>query len=185
MGSFLYMGIVSFDGNTFCQRLLFLIQDPAHCPEYAFLRNRTDKDFRKTVRNFTLVQFAIWVTIYVMSMEWAGVFVWLGVLDADKNYAWQAAGVVFPFLIAILVPIRERVLPAWFDQKAIDILDLTDTEAMERSVAASTTPTPKKAQQVAYNNRRRECAERHALHMHLVYPIQRHALHMHPIYPIL
>jgi hypothetical protein len=131
MGSFLYMGIVSFDGNTFCQRLLFLIQDPEHCPEYEFLKDRPDKEFRKTVKNYTLVQFAIWMTIYVMSMEWAGVFVWLGVLDGDKNYAWQAVGIVFPFLIAVLVPVRERLLPAWFDQKAIDILDFTAPEATE------------------------------------------------------
>jgi hypothetical protein len=69
MGSFLYMGVVSFDGNTFAQRLLFLVQDPAQCPEYAFLQDRTDESFRKIVRHFTLVQLGIWATIYVMSME--------------------------------------------------------------------------------------------------------------------
>jgi len=135
MGSFLYMGVVSFDGNTFCQRMVFLIQDPEQCPEYEFLKGRKDKEFRKTVKNYTLVQLAIWITIYIMSMEWAGVFVWFGVLDGSKNYAWQAAGVIFPFLIAILVPVRERLLPAWFDQKAIDILDFTDMEATTPTVA--------------------------------------------------
>jgi len=102
-GIFLYMGVTTLDGLTFTQRLLMLMQERERMPPYPFVK---DKDNLKVVKIYTLLQFAIWCAIFGVSGPWAG-----------------SIAIVFPFLIAVLVPIREHLLPRFFGEPEVLFID--------------------------------------------------------------
>jgi len=101
-GLFLYMGIASFGGNTFFSRLVL------------FFTDNTKLDARRlpflgrvpmsVVRRFTLVQLLILVCIFTLTL-----------------LPFVAA--LFPVLIAVLVPLRLKVLPRIFGAENVDLMD--------------------------------------------------------------
>jgi len=101
-GLFLYMGIASFGGNTFFQRIVLFITD----------RDRRDArslDFLDTVplkiiHRYTLLQVAILMLIFGVTLA--------PYIDA-----------LFPVCIAILVPLRTYKLSKWFGAENVDALD--------------------------------------------------------------
>lgn len=104
-GLFLYMGVTTLDGLTFWERTKMLFQEPALIPPHPWLKDNT-ADCRAVVRNYTIFQLLIWLLIFAVSGPWAG-----------------AISIVFPFLIAALVPVREHILPRIFGEDAVLFID--------------------------------------------------------------
>ena len=101
-GLFLYMGLASFEGNTFFSRLVLFFTDNTKLDarQLPFL----DRVPMHIVRRFTLVQLLILVCIFVITL-----------------LPYVAA--LFPLLIAVLVPLRLYVLPRWFGAENVDLMD--------------------------------------------------------------
>ncbi len=81
-GLFLYMGFASLAGNQFFDRLLLWITDPKLYPKTQYTKNVPPKWIHK----FTLIQLLCFIVLWV--------------LKASK------LGILFPLMIAALVPIR-------------------------------------------------------------------------------
>jgi hypothetical protein len=121
-GTFLYMGVAGLYGNTFATRLAMLVTElPRINTGHDFLQttggaddNGMDDSSVSTtvitnltkVKKFTCIQALIWGGIFAVSGPWMG-----------------SASIIFPFLIAVLVPIRERLLPLLLGEEAVDVLD--------------------------------------------------------------
>ncbi len=97
-GLFLYMGVVSMKGNQFFERLSLWLTDPDLYPRTHFVRQVP----RRTLHLFTMIQ-----------------LVCLAVLWFVKASAF---GILFPFFIALLVPVR-LIIGRFFDPKHIAVLD--------------------------------------------------------------
>jgi len=109
-GLFLYMGVTTLDGLTFCQRLMMLVQEPERIPSYPFMRDRS-AECRAVIQKYTLLQAGIWCVIFGVSGPWTG-----------------PVAIVFPFLIAVLVPIRELLLPYLFGADEVLFIDSCGSE---------------------------------------------------------
>ncbi len=87
-GLFIFMGIASFDGNQFFDRIVLCITEPA-------LRKSEHDFFGKVehnrMRTFTLIQLCCAVVIFIITLT--------------------PAAMVFPVLIAALVALRVFVFP--------------------------------------------------------------------------
>lgn len=105
-GLFLYMGFTSLAGNHFYDRLVLWITDPALYPKTHYLKIMPAKQVHK----FTLIQLACFVIL------------WL--LKASK------IGILFPLMIAALVPIRLFV-SRFFKAKEMEALVAEDFEEEE------------------------------------------------------
>lgn len=101
-GLFLYMGIASTRGNQFFERLRLWLTDPALFPPHHYVRRVP----ANVVHAFTTVQ-----------------AVCLLLLWAVKS---SALGILFPVLIALLVPVR-RVLGRWISPEHLAALDAEET----------------------------------------------------------
>jgi Sulfate permease and related transporters (MFS superfamily) len=89
-GLFLYMGLASLNGNQFFERLLLFVTDPKKYPQTYYVQHVP----RKWIHKFTLIQLVCLVALWV--------------LKASK------LGILFPLLIAALVPIQwllNRIFP--------------------------------------------------------------------------
>lgn len=103
-GLFLFMGIASFGGNSFYQRIVLYITDKER--QYARSLDFLDQVPASTVRHFTLVQMLILAAIFAITR--------VPFIDG-----------FFPLLIAVLVPVRIAVLPAIFGSRNVDLMDAT------------------------------------------------------------
>ena len=101
-GLFIYMGIASFGGNSFFNRLLLFFTDSERLEarSLSFL----DKVPMHIVRRYTIIQLLFLISIFVITR--------LPLVDA-----------LFPVLIAILVPVRLKVLPRLFGAEYVDAMD--------------------------------------------------------------
>lgn len=107
-GLFLYMGIVSLGGIQFVERLKLWLTEPGLYPQSHFVRRVPNR----TIHLYTMVQLVCLAVLwYVKSSEFA---------------------VVFPLLIALLVPIR-LMLNRFFPQEHLAALD-ADTEPTEEEM---------------------------------------------------
>lgn len=108
-GLFLFMGISSFAGNQFAERLYLLITEPAlRSSEHAFLDT---VDFTELTK-FTLMQLVICMTIFAIT--------------------FTPAAMVFPVLIGVLVPFRLVTIPKFFSAECVNALDpVTHTAEVE------------------------------------------------------
>jgi len=105
-GLFLYMGIASFGGNTFYQRIVLFLTDKER-------RDARSLDFLgkvplPIVHKYTLLQLLILAIIFTITL--------LPYVDA-----------LFPICIAILVPLRAYKLPQYFGKANVDALDAEGT----------------------------------------------------------
>ena len=81
-GLFLYMGVVSISGNQFFDRLKLFLTDPSLYPTTHYIRRVP----LPTIHKFTLLQLACLLVLAVVELT--------------------PLGIIFPLLLALLVPIR-------------------------------------------------------------------------------
>jgi mannitol/fructose-specific phosphotransferase system IIA component (Ntr-type) len=106
-GLFLYMGVVSMQGNQFFERLSLWATDPTLYPRSHYVRRVP----RRVMHVFTVIQLVCLVVLWVV-----------------KTSEW---GLVFPLFIAILVPVRFS-LNMFFDQEYLAALDAEENPEEER-----------------------------------------------------
>lgn len=113
-GYFLFMAVESLPGNQFWERTLLIITDPKKRhnvlkkPHMAFLETVP----MKIIMRFTLLQLVALGICY--GITWAGV-----------------VGIMFPVFIMALVPVREYILPRFFELRDLQELDALEYEVVE------------------------------------------------------
>ncbi|KAJ8449093.1 hypothetical protein Cgig2_004148 [Carnegiea gigantea] len=116
-GYFAFMAIESLPGNQFWERILLLFTAPSR--RYKVLEEQ-HATFIETVPFKTIATFTIFQTVYL--------FLCFGI-------TWiPIAGVLFPLLIMLLVPVRQCVLPRLF--KGVHLQDLDAAEYEEAPAIA-------------------------------------------------
>ncbi|KAG5084195.1 hypothetical protein JHK84_054233 [Glycine max] len=114
-GYFAFMAIESLPGNQFWERILLLFTAPSR--RYKVLEDY-HATFVETVPFKTIATFTIFQTIYLLicfGLTWVPI-----------------AGVMFPMMIMLLVPVRQYFLPKFF--KGVHLQDL-DAAAYEEQTA--------------------------------------------------
>jgi hypothetical protein len=96
-GLFLYMGFTSLGGNQFFERLRLWITDPKLYPDTHYTRIVP----AKVIHRFTTIQFACFIALWILKSS--------------------SIGILFPLLIAALVPIRMFV-SRFFKKEHIEAL---------------------------------------------------------------
>ncbi|KAK4482131.1 hypothetical protein RD792_009271 [Penstemon davidsonii] len=110
-GYFAFMAIESLPGNQFWERILLLFTAPTR--RYKVLEEY-HATFVETVPFKTIAMFTIFQTIYLLlcfGITWVPI-----------------AGVLFPLLIMLLVPVRQYILPKFFKGVHLQDLDAADYE---------------------------------------------------------
>mmetsp|Transcript_19931 Transcript_19931/g.25796 ORF Transcript_19931/g.25796 Transcript_19931/m.25796 type:complete len:561 (+) Transcript_19931:116-1798(+) len=99
-GLFLYMGLASFPGNQFYERVVLQFTEPVlRTSNHSYLESVPFP----VIRNYTFFQFCILACIFVITLT--------------------PAAMLFPVLIAVLVPLRKKVFPKYFDMEHLEELD--------------------------------------------------------------
>ncbi|CAK7328886.1 unnamed protein product [Dovyalis caffra] len=110
-GYFAFMAIESLPGNQFWERILLLFTAPSR--RYKVLEEY-HATFIETVPFKTIATFTLFQTVYLL--------VCFGI-------TWiPLAGVLFPLLIMLLVPVRQYVLPKFFKGAHLQDLDAAEYE---------------------------------------------------------
>jgi len=106
-GLFLFMGIASFEGNAFYDRMVLMVTEP-------ILRVSPHEFFEavefSSIQRFTWYQLVCCVLIFGITLT--------------------PADMIFPLLIAALVAVRIYVLPKYFTEKELESLDHDDALEM-------------------------------------------------------
>ena len=110
-GMFLYMGVVSMAGNQFVERLGLWLMDSALYPVTHYTRRVP----MRTVHLYTLLQFGCLAVLCVMNLS-----------------SSEFIKILFPVLIALLVPIR-WLAGQLFDKEHLAILDSSEDPEDEQS----------------------------------------------------
>ncbi|KAL4873491.1 hypothetical protein BDV12DRAFT_160131 [Aspergillus spectabilis] len=99
-GLFFVMGVQALQGNGITQKLIFLAQD----------RNLTPRsDPLKSIERRS----AIWAFVILELIGFGGTFA----------ITQTIAAIGFPVIILILIPVRSFLLPRWFTQEELSVLD--------------------------------------------------------------
>ncbi len=98
-GLFLFMGFATLAGNELFERVRLWAMDPRLYPESHHFLGKVPT---KVIHTFTAIQVACLAALWILKSS--------------------ALGLLFPVLIAMLVPIR-RALPKWFDREHLAALD--------------------------------------------------------------
>ncbi|CAI0398608.1 unnamed protein product [Linum tenue] len=110
-GYFAFMAIESLPGNQFWERILLLFTAPSR--RYKVLED-SHATFIETVPFKTIAGFTLFQTAYLLvcfGLTWIPI-----------------AGVLFPLLIMLLVPVRQYLLPKFFKGAHLQDLDAADYE---------------------------------------------------------
>ncbi|XP_044499212.1 probable boron transporter 2 isoform X1 [Mangifera indica] len=110
-GYFAYMAIESLPGNQFWERILLLLTAPSR--RFKVLENY-HATFIETVPFKTIAVFTIFQTAYLLvcfGITWVPI-----------------AGVLFPLMIMLLVPVRQYILPRFFKGAHLQDLDAAEYE---------------------------------------------------------
>jgi len=110
-GVFLFMGIVSLSTNEFWQRFKMFFMQPSRLPDYPFTKYMP----HKKMHMFTAIQVALFA-----------------LLTAFRSI--KVIAIAFAVVIKICIPIRMYILPRWFSEEELILLDAEDDE-IERLVA--------------------------------------------------
>ena len=105
-GLFLYMGIGSMGGNQFFERLTLVAMDPTHYPPTHYLRAVP----MKVVHQYTAIQAICLAALWFVKAS--------------------AAAIIFPLLIALLVPVRMG-MERFFKKEHIALLDAGEDPSAE------------------------------------------------------
>ncbi|MBA0620756.1 hypothetical protein Godav_006440 [Gossypium davidsonii] len=123
-GYFAFMAIESLPGNQFWERILLLFTAPSR--RYKVLKQK-HATFVETVPFKTIAIFTVFQTIYLLicfGLTWVPI-----------------AGVMFPLMIMLLVPVRQYLLPKFFKRAHLYDLDAAEYEeapALPFNVATET-----------------------------------------------
>ncbi|TVY44516.1 putative transporter, partial [Lachnellula occidentalis] len=99
-GLFFVMGVQALEGNGITLKLLFLCKDKTHVPASEPL---------KRIRR----RLAIWVFVGIQLVGFGATFA----------ITQTIAAVGFPIIILLLVPVRTLLLPKWFEEEELKVLD--------------------------------------------------------------
>jgi len=108
-GLFLFMGISSFEGNQFVDRLKLWIMNPKFHGIEGFLHVKRVRLLEVIL--FTIIQLVCWAIIL--------------------GFTLSPASLVFPVLIVMLIPLRKLLLPLCFKPTSLYYLDNEDDIAVE------------------------------------------------------
>ncbi|XP_073401617.1 anion exchange protein 3 [Dendrobates tinctorius] len=101
-GIFLYMGVTSLTGIQLFERLLLILMHPKHHPEHTYVV----KVCTWRMHLFTCVQLSCIVLLWVVKSS--------------------PASLAFPFLLILTVPLRRFILPRFFNERELKVLDSED-----------------------------------------------------------
>ncbi|KAJ8901029.1 hypothetical protein NDN08_004891 [Rhodosorus marinus] len=108
-GFFLYIGVATLDGNQMFERLLLVFTQPTKYPPNHYVRRVP----MMRIVLYTLIQYALLVLLWFVNVNFylppGGVF---------------NAGLLFPFVIILFVPIRMFLLPKIFLRKELHALEM-------------------------------------------------------------
>ena len=107
-GLFLYMGVVSLAGNQFFERLTLWLTDPDLYPSTHYIR-RVPRD---VIHRFTLIQLVCLLVLWIVKVT--------------------PAGIVFPLVIALVVPVR-MLIGRYFLAEHLAVLDADEDPEEEES----------------------------------------------------
>ncbi|KAL0440946.1 UNVERIFIED_CONTAM: putative boron transporter 2 [Sesamum radiatum] len=116
-GYFAFMAIESLPGNQFWERILLLFTAPSR--RYMVLEEY-HATFVETVPFKTIALFTLFQTVYLLlcfGLTWIPI-----------------AGVLFPLLIMLLVPVRQYLLPKFFKGAHLQDLDAAEIKATSRNL---------------------------------------------------
>lgn len=102
-GLFLFMGLSTLNGTDFFDRMKLWVTDPNRFPDTHYVK----KVPMKIIHIFTIVQLASLVVLWVLKSS--------------------SLGILFPLLIAMLVPLR-LILPRWIKPEHLELLDAEEEE---------------------------------------------------------
>jgi hypothetical protein len=105
-GLFLYMGFASLGGNQFYERMVLWVTDPKLYPSSHYTKIVP----KKVIHKFTLLQFACFIVLWLLKTS--------------------SIGILFPLMIAALVPIR-LYFSKFFESEHVDALLLEDEKEGE------------------------------------------------------
>ena len=105
-GIFLYMGFASLNGNQFYERISLWYTDPTQYP----VNDYTKVVPKKSIHRFTIIQLACFIVLWVLKTS--------------------KIGILFPLMIAALVPIR-LFASRFFKKEHIDVLLKEEHEVEE------------------------------------------------------
>ncbi len=105
-GLFLFMGFASLGGNQFFERIMLWVTDPKLYPSASYLKVVPSRD----VHRFTFIQLLCFILLWVLKTS--------------------KIGILFPLMIAALVPIR-IFISSFFKKGAIEALVAEDSEEEE------------------------------------------------------
>ena len=105
-GLFLYMGIAALGGNQFFMRMKLWITDTKHYPNTRYTRAVRSK----VMHRFTLIQLICLFCLWILKASFLGI--------------------IFPVLIALLVPLR-MLLARYFSATDLADLDASDSEELQ------------------------------------------------------
>eukprot|EP00186_Timspurckia_oligopyrenoides_P000508 CAMPEP_0182445442 /NCGR_PEP_ID=MMETSP1172-20130603/3561_1 /TAXON_ID=708627 /ORGANISM="Timspurckia oligopyrenoides, Strain CCMP3278" /LENGTH=831 /DNA_ID=CAMNT_0024641215 /DNA_START=100 /DNA_END=2595 /DNA_ORIENTATION=+ len=108
-GFFLYIGVSTLDGNQYFERLMLAFMQPEKYPPNHYVRRvKLSK-----IALYTLIQTVLLVFLWFVNENFyisnGGVF---------------KAGLLFPFVIMLFIPIRVFVLPKWFTKRELNALEM-------------------------------------------------------------
>ena len=112
-GTFLYMGVSGLGDNGLFDRACGMLMEPSRRP-VLWLGGTEKPDWAQQVTRYTLTQLACVTVIFIISLN-----CFLGLNGPPISIA-------FPFFIAALVAIREKILPKFLSEEELEILDPFD-----------------------------------------------------------
>lgn len=110
-GLFLFMGISSFEGNQFVDRLKLWIMNPQFHGVEGYLHVKRVRLLE--IIFFTVIQLVCWAIIF--------------------GFTLSPASLIFPVLIVLLIPLRKLLLPCCFKPQSLYYLDNDDDIAVEEN----------------------------------------------------
>ena len=102
-GVFLYMGLVSLGTNQFWQRITMFFMQPSRYPTEPYTKYMNSKNMHL----YTGIQFALFATLYTVKSV-------------------KTIAIAFPIIIAACIPFRLYVLPKFFTEGELIVLDSED-----------------------------------------------------------
>ncbi|XP_061651922.1 sodium bicarbonate transporter-like protein 11 isoform X3 [Phyllopteryx taeniolatus] len=101
-GLFLYIALTSIDGNQMCDRMALLLKEQTAYPPTHYIR----KVPQRKIHYFTFLQITQLLVLCTFGM-----------------YPIPYMKMIFPLVMIMLIPIRNRVLPHIIEAKYLDIMD--------------------------------------------------------------
>ncbi|BFZ21740.1 hypothetical protein BsWGS_24779 [Bradybaena similaris] len=103
-GIFLYLGVSTLSGVQMCERLKLLLMPVKYHPTLSYVRKVRTMQMHK----FTLIQLACLIVLIVIKST--------------------AASLAFPFMLTLLIPLRLKLMPKFFDHADLEELDNEEEE---------------------------------------------------------